>query len=139
MRETCFIYRSNAFSAIFSIRANEIFTFVLIVSWGWGRGVSPLFQKIRIFQVGIDTNLGGWVPLFQKIRIFHVGINTNLGGWVPLFLENWNFQVGIDTKFGGGGVFYFQISKSQVFGPWVGILDPDFPLSVQVFMIYTTF
>ena len=46
---------------------------------------------------------------------------ANLGGWVPPFLENWSFQVGIDTKLGGGGVYFFQILKSQVFGPWVGI------------------
>ena len=39
-----------------------------------------------------------------------------------------HFRVGIDTKLGGGGVHWFQISKSQVLGPWVGILDLDPPL-----------
>ena len=66
------------------------------------------------------------VSYANKILALFVLI-ANLGGWVPLFLENWSFQVGIDTKLGGGGVYYFQISKSQVFGPWVGILDPDPP------------
>lgn len=56
------------------------------------------------------------------------GIDTNLGGWVPLFFEKRHFQVGIDTKLGGGGVYWFKISKSQVLGPWVGILDLDPPL-----------
>ena len=83
---------------------------------------------------GIDTNLGGWVPHFSENWDFCVWYRYQLrGGGSPLFFKTRHFRVGIDTKLGGGGVHWFQISKSQVLGPWVGILDLDPPLEKVLF------
>ena len=113
--------------------ANKILAlFVLIANLG---GWVPPFSEKLGFSSSYRYQFRGWVPPFSENQDFHVGIDTNLGGWVPLFLENWSFQVGIDTKLGGGGVYYFQISKSQVFGPWVGILDPDPPLTFSLILL----
>ena len=104
------------FNTIFSIRTNEIFTFVPMVSWGGGRGGSPYFQKIRLFQVGIDTNLRGVGPLFLENLGFLCWYRYQFRGVGPPFFRELEFSSWYRYQICGWGVS--SALKSQKSGFW---------------------